>query len=297
MNIDLQLNQSERLALSLFIATHQTGNWDPKFGPMVKTHDDAIAMIQGIEPPRNAIEQMNAVLNAVGELAPNFGQRTHAYNDFEWATFSMSVDPSVMQTVFRELMRLSYLNVESLQTNSGLKYTASLTAEGWERIGNTKKDTASKTAFVAMWFDKELDPIWNDAFKPVLSDLGWKPERIDKEHFTNRIDDEILRRINNCGLLIADFTGARHGVYFEAGYALGQGKPVIWTCNESWRTKMQTEYIPNGTNDPSIKEQGWMDTLHFDTKTYPHLTWSDAADLKQKLEDRLSALGLDLRGK
>jgi hypothetical protein len=60
---------------------------------------------------------------------------------------------------------------------------------------------------------------------------------------------------------------------------------------------MQTEYIPNGTNDPSIKEQGWMDALHFDTKTYPHLTWSDAADLKQKLEDRLSALGLDLRGK
>ncbi len=32
--------------------------------------------------------------------------------------------------------------------------------------------------------------------------------------------------------MIADFTGHRGGVYFEAGFAHGLGIPVIWTCRE-----------------------------------------------------------------
>jgi hypothetical protein len=30
--------------------------------------------------------------------------------------------------------------------------------------------------------------------------------------------------------MVADFTGHRGGVYFEAGDGLGLGIPAIWTC-------------------------------------------------------------------
>ena len=67
-------------------------------------------------------------------------------------------------------------------------------------------------------------------------------------------------------LLVADFTGQRAGVYFEAGFALGLGLPVIWTCNEEDK-----------------------DALHFDTRQFNHILWTCEADLFQKLKRRIEA--------
>lgn len=40
----------------------------------------------------------------------------------------------------------------------------------------------------------------------------------------NRIDDEIIGRIRASRFIVADFTGHRPGVYFEAGMMLGLGR-------------------------------------------------------------------------
>jgi nucleoside 2-deoxyribosyltransferase len=59
-------------------------------------------------------------------------------------------------------------------------------------------------------------------------DCGFtKAIRVDREHFGDRIDDRIIAEIRRCRFIVADFTGQRGGVYFEAGFALGLGKPVI----------------------------------------------------------------------
>jgi nucleoside 2-deoxyribosyltransferase len=86
--------------------------------------------------------------------------------------------------------------------------------------------------------------------------------------------DQIISAINDSKFLIADFTGHRQGVYFEAGYALGQEKEVIWLCRES--------DISN---------------THFDTRLYNHIVWKDAEDLRKKLEDRIAAVIGRNRGK
>jgi nucleoside 2-deoxyribosyltransferase len=52
-----------------------------------------------------------------------------------------------------------------------------------------------------------------------------------KEH-ANKIDGEIIAEINRLTFMIADFTGHRGGVYFEAGIAMGLNVPVIWTCRK-----------------------------------------------------------------
>jgi nucleoside 2-deoxyribosyltransferase len=39
--------------------------------------------------------------------------------------------------------------------------------------------------------------------------------------------------IQGCRFLIADLTHRNNGAYWEAGYAEGLGKPVIYTCQRS----------------------------------------------------------------
>ena len=96
--------------------------------------------------------------------------------------------------------------------------------------------------------------------------------RIDQKADVVKIDDEIIAEMRRSRFLVADFTqgktdGARGGVYFEAGFALGLGIPVIYTCREDA-----------------------IDKIHFDTRQYHHTTWKDPEDLRDKLEKRILAL-------
>ena len=52
---------------------------------------------------------------------------------------------------------------------------------------------------------------------------------MDNVEHNNRIDDEIIASIRKCKFLVADFSVNSGGVYFEAGFAMGLGRPVIWT--------------------------------------------------------------------
>jgi nucleoside 2-deoxyribosyltransferase len=119
-----------------------------------------------------------------------------------------------------------------------------------------------------MWFTDEMELFYDEGFRPALHGLGYDPIRVDREHYLGKIDDFIIASIRKSGLLVADFTGMRTGVFFEAGFGLGLGIPVVWTCRETDR-------------DELVK--------HFDTRQYNHLLWTDAADLKTKLRLRIEA--------
>ena len=69
-------------------------------------------------------------------------------------------------------------------------------------------------------------------FQQGILEAGYDPVRIDHIEHINRIDDEIIAQINASRFVVADFTGHRGGVYFEAGYALGLGLPVFWSRRE-----------------------------------------------------------------
>jgi nucleoside 2-deoxyribosyltransferase len=52
----------------------------------------------------------------------------------------------------------------------------------------------------------------------------------DKE---NNIDIKLRNAIRDSALLICDLTHRNNGAYFEAGFAEGLGKPVIYICEQS----------------------------------------------------------------
>jgi hypothetical protein len=55
-------------------------------------------------------------------------------------------------------------------------------------------------------------------------------------------------------------------VYFEAGYAMPLGLPVIWLCQEDDKNR-----------------------VHFDTRQYNHIFWKDIEDLRTQLRNRILA--------
>ena len=68
--------------------------------------------------------------------------------------------------------------------------------------------------------------------------------------------------------MVADFTGQRHGVYFEAGMMQGIGRTVIWMCRKN-----------------EIRE-----SLHFDVRQFNFIDYESAAEAKDRLYRRILAL-------
>lgn len=127
---------------------------------------------------------------------------------------------------------------------------------------------ASNIGFCAMWFDEKVKHVWTDAIEPAIREAGYDPKRIDSHEHNNRIDDEILAMLRRSKFIVSDFTGQRGGVYFEAGFALGLGLEVIWTCRED-----------------ELK------SIHFDNRQYAFVTWEPDKldDFKRRLQNRIEA--------
>ena len=78
-----------------------------------------------------------------------------------------------------------------------------------------------------MWFDDSTLDAWEKGLKKGISDAGYAPLRISMKEHVNKICDEIISEIKRSRFIVADYTGHRGGVYYEAGFAAGLGLPVI----------------------------------------------------------------------
>jgi len=197
----------------------------------------------------------------------------HIYEKMDYPEVGLKVDVSFDYTLLYSKDTREFLFYVSKAKELGLIEPAAsregyiLSLDGWEFIKELKfREIKSKQAFIAMWFDKKLDVAWKKGFKPALIETGYTPLRIDFKEHNEKICDVIIAGIRESGLLVADFTGQRGGVYFEAGFAKGLGIPVIWTCRKDYE-----------------------ESLHFDTRQYNHIIWEKPEDLKEQLVNRIRA--------
>ena len=145
-----------------------------------------------------------------------------------------------------------------------------ITSAGWSYLQSIEMPgNESTNAFVAMWFDAATDRLWTQAIRPSVYDAGYKPVRVDAIEHSNKIDDEIIAQIRACKFVVADFTNQRQGVYFEAGFAIGLGKRVIWCVK-----------------DADLKD------VHFDNRQYNFIRWKEDnfPGFKRALTNRIEAL-------
>lgn len=127
--------------------------------------------------------------------------------------------------------------------------------------------SVSAQGFVAMWFDGSMNDAYTLGFDQGIRNAGYKPLRIDNKEHAGPISDAILTEIRRSRFVVADYTGTNNGVYFEAGFAMGLGIPVIPTCRADW-----------------------LDKLHFDIRHINTLKWETPEHLAVSLAKRLSAV-------
>jgi hypothetical protein len=158
---------------------------------------------------------------------------------------------------------LTGIRTDTLQTLGSAQ--ATLTFEGWEYYDELMHGkTNSRKAFMAMQFgDSTLTKVVDECFKPAVKKTGFDLQTVLEEPKAGSIDDRIRADIRNSKFLIADLTHSNNGAYWEAGFAEGLGKIVIYTCQKSiWERE----------------------TTHFDTNHHQTVIW-DESDLKRAGED------------
>ncbi len=144
-----------------------------------------------------------------------------------------------------------------------------LTIEGFSKIESTLEDhSQSKNVFIACKFDTDYQDDLVKTIKEACLSCGFEASLVSDERHNKDISQKIISDIRQSKFVIADFTDENNGVYFEAGYAMGESKEVIRLID---------------------KEQ--IKKLHFDTRQFHHIPWemNKWGELKEDLINQIKA--------
>ncbi len=207
------------------------------------------------------IERAYGLLREAERGLESLGDRLNI-NEPRFIAASYSSDSSDVMYLLRVLDDLGLMKATTI--GSGCE----ILPAGYLKLDKLRSSTGgSVQGFIAMWFDGSLADAFDRGHREGVFRAGYDPLRIDRVEHINRIDDEIIRQIKASKFVVADFSGHRGGVYFEAGYALGKAIPVFWTCRKSD-----------------------MDQLHFDIRQFNCIDWESPDDLAQRLCSRIEAV-------
>lgn len=221
-------------------------------------------------------ERATKILIELEKRSTNIGQRFDfkfsSTEMMEWIGVSWSINHTEVEYLFINFLLVNeFIHGEESQERGAPKSLSRvfITPRGHgelERMRHGVPD--SPIGFCAMWFAPQLIPVWTEAIEPAIKDAGYDAKRIDRVEHNNKIDDEIVAMIRKSRFVVADLTGNRGGVYFEAGFAMGLEIPVVWTIRG-----------------------GRFHRIRFDNRQYNFIPWSfDAlADFKARLQNRIEA--------
>jgi hypothetical protein len=162
---------------------------------------------------------------------------------------------------------LNHLKDEDLirSGSKGGQVEVGLTFKGWKAFADLHRKPGSvRTAFMAMKFgDHGLNHVYETCFKPAVAATGFELRNLSENPPAGLIDNRMRVEIRKSRFLIADLTHGSLGAYWEAGFAEGLDKPVIYTCEKA---KFETQ------------------ATHFDTSHHHTVLW-DVENLDDAAED------------
>jgi len=202
--------------------------------PLVTT-DFADSVLANSRLPEASELLDNLLLNVASELpAPGekVNLKAHSWRAVLGALSSSGVRWAIEQAIGRGLLEGKVAPVGADDHFQVIH--ATLTADGWARVEALLREAKdSRKAFMAMKFgDPDLDAVFKDHFKRAVQQTGFNLQRLDEEPRAGLIDDRMRLEIRTSRFLIADLTHGNAGAYWEAGYAEGLGRPVIYTCRK-----------------------------------------------------------------
>ena len=136
---------------------------------------------------------------------------------------------------------------QSKTIGGGDQANATLSFDGWDYYETLRAGTVVyRKAFMAMKFgDPQLTNVLEDVFKPSAKRAGFDLFKLDDVPVAGLIDDRLRVEIQSSDFLVADLSHDNLGAYWEAGYAEGLGKPVIYMCEISKFAAAKTHFDTN----------------------------------------------------
>ena len=121
------------------------------------------------------------------------------------------------------------------QQQGGGRVSYRLTPAGWVALDNATggATTAQPLAAVALAAGGESDQLWTQGLSAALQAAGYAAVRLDIREHNSKITDELIVDLRRASIAVVDLTGQSPLAFFQAGMALGAGKPLFWTCEES----------------------------------------------------------------
>jgi len=213
-------------------------------------------------------EQAENLIRWLGTNLPGPGEVVIVSFDVHGAIVGVQSKPGFVFVV-NGLVASGLLEARSMPVAEGA--TVTLSFAGWERFEQLRRGTPSgRKAFMAMDYGNLiLARLVNEYFRAAVKETGFDLRRLDDEPSAGLIDDRLRVEIQSSRFLIVDLTDRNAGAYWEAGYAEGLGKPVIFTCEES----------------------KFEEASHFDTNHHLHVLWSenDPGTMVEKLKATIRA--------
>lgn len=138
-----------------------------------------------------------------------------------------------------------------------------LTPKGYARVDELLKNTSNgKKVLVAMSFNNT--EALREAIRKGIEAAGYIADYIDEAQHNGFITPELLKHIRDSKFVVVDLTHQNNGAYFEEGYAMGLGKPVIQLCKKGIQ-------------------------LHFDIAQKNTIIWEVENDIPERLKNRIKA--------
>ena len=181
--------------------------------------------------------------------------------DVEWTLRALALD------LVSEQISLNRRFLSRKRANPAVVKVEDATHPSMAASSDDSSDSNLPFAFVAMPMNPDDDSLVDvlEAIKAASERCGIRAERIDEQQASDRISDRMLKSIGEADYVIADLTHSRPNVFFEAGFAHGQGKIPIYLAKRGTR-------------------------LEFDLQDYPVLFFRNLKELRDSLEARLKVL-------
>jgi len=227
---DICQNKSMRALISYWIKKHK-GNI-----PVIITKEVIDNIVNNVFLPKPA-EQANNIIIWIGNQATKPDEEIKIPIEHLIA-IAGALDRGNVRYIIEYLTEKGSVNSTfSPQFNADKTQdiTLQLTFEGWDSFYELQRAVKdSRIAFMAMGYgNKQLDDLYNNTLKKAVDETGFKLNRLDENPKAGIIDNIMRVEIRKSKFIIADLSKDNRGAYWEAGFAEGLEKQVIYICEKS----------------------------------------------------------------
>lgn len=213
------------------------------------TSDYLTHFIENGCPGPTPAEQATNIIRYVGDTVSQTGQRIQRFPESFYAIIG-APNREFAEELLAELIDRGFLSGKASSYVGGGRVFAdvSLTLDGWQSFEAEKRGVvAGSYGFIAMKFnDAELDPFVDSVVKPAVKE-GTGYDLVDMRDVARAglIDNIMRAQIRDAAFVIVDLTHDNSGAYWEAGYAEGLGKPVVYICEKAKFDAAKTHFDTN----------------------------------------------------